>query len=157
MSKEELKKKLLERTQKMLEAVVDDVMTKDVLSCDYHDTAAKASRILLENGFLGLMIIRDGKPFNMVTCFDLLRLGYEEVFDLDRDFLRISVGEIVAEKEFIHLPPGTLLRDVLNVMVQKAVRTIPIISKEKVYGLCSMTDLIHWYRNNHPEVRTGKL
>ena len=78
---EKLKERLLERTQQMLEATVEDVMTQNVLSCDYNDFSAKAARLILENAILGVLVMKDGKPFSMVTTFDLLNLGYEEVFD----------------------------------------------------------------------------
>lgn len=154
---DELKARLLERTQRMLEAKVDDVMTRDVVTVDFNDLSAKAARLILENGFLGLLVVKDGQPFNMVTAHDLLRLGYEETFDADRDYLRLKVGELVKDKEFLSVAPGTKLREALNVMVSKKTRTLAVIQDRFLHGILSMTDLMKWYRDTHEEVRTGRL
>ncbi len=154
---EDLREFLLQRTQRMLDAIVEDVMTRDVLSVDVNDLSAKAARLILENGVLGVLVMKDGRAFNMVTAADLLRLSYEEVFDENRDFLRLTVGKLVEEKEFVSVPSGTRLRELLTVMVDRHVRSVPIIDGGMVRGIVSMTDLIAWYRNTHDEVRTGKL
>lgn len=154
---EDLREFLLQRTQRMLDAVVEDVMTPDVLSVDVNDLSAKAARLILENGVLGVLVMKDGRAFNMVTASDLLRLSYEEVFDENREFLRLTVGDLIGEKEFVSVPSGTLLRELLAVMVDRRVRSVPIIDGGLVRGIVSMTDLVKWYRDTHDEVRTGKL
>ncbi|MCR9141711.1 MAG: CBS domain-containing protein [bacterium] len=156
-SEDALKKKLLDRTQRMLEAVVDEVMTTDVLTVDAKDLCAKAARLILDNGVLGVLVMKDAKAHNMVTAADLLRLSYEEVFDENRDYLRQTVGELVADKEFVSVPSGTKLRELLNIMVQRRIRSVPVIDGGMIRGLVSMSDLVEWYRSTHEEVRTGKL
>lgn len=152
-----LKKKLLDRTQRMLEAIVDEVMTTDVLTVDVNDLTAKAARIILENGILGLLVMKDARAHNMVTAADLLRLSYEEVFDEGRDYLRQTVGQLIADKEFVSVPSGTKVRELLNIMVERRIRAVPVIDGGMIRGLVSMSDLIQWYRDTHAEVRTGKL
>ena len=154
---QKLKERLLKRTEQMLEACVADVLRQDVLSCDYEDLAAKAVRMILEHNFLGVLLMKEGRPFNMVTAFDLLRLAYEEVFNPERDFLRAKLGDLVAEKEFVYVGPQTKLREALNIMLGKRVRTLPVIEDNKVLGICSMIDLMNWYRKTHDEIRTGEL
>lgn len=154
---EQLKARLLERTRRMLEARVEEVMTTDVVSVDWNDLTARAARLCLELQVLGVLVMKDGRAANMVTSHDLLRLGYEEVFDENRDYLRMKVGDLVAEKEFVTARPGALLRDVLNLMVDKRVRSVPIIQDGYVHGILSMTDMMRWYRKTHDEVRTGQL
>lgn len=157
MSNEELKDRLLERTQRMLEASVEEVMTREVITVDYNDLCAKAARVLLDNGFLGVLVIKDGRPFNMATALDLLRLGYEEVFDADRDYLRMKVGDLVKDKEFVSVRSGTRLRELLNLMVTKNVRTVAVIDEQFVRGIVGLTDLMRWYRDTHDEIKTGRL
>ena len=152
-----VKKILLDRTQRMLEAVVDEVMTREVLTVDTGDLTAKAARLILDNGVLGLLVMKEGRAHNMVTATDLLRLSYEEVFDENRDYLRMTVGELMADKEFVSVPGGTKVRELLNIMVERRTRAVPIIDGGLIRGLVSMSDLINWYRDTHAEVRTGRL
>ncbi|MCB1326695.1 MAG: CBS domain-containing protein [Spirochaetales bacterium] len=157
MSDDQLKARLLERTRQMLEARVEEVMTRDVTTVDAGDLSAKAARLILENGFLGVLVMKDGRPLNMITAFELLRLGYEEVFDPARDYLRLTCEKVVAGKEFIHVPTGTPLREALNIMMDRQVRTIPVIDDGVVQGIVSLIDMARWYRDTHEEVRTGRL
>jgi CBS domain-containing protein len=152
----EYAKKVIERSQRLLKATVDEVMSKNVLTVDYDDPAAKAARIILENGFLSLLVLKEGKPFNTISVFELLRLGYEETFDPKKDYLTTKVGELIKNKRFYYLTPGTLLRDAVNFMMERKLRTIPIISDSLVCGILSIVDMVQWYRLNHEEVLIGK-
>lgn len=154
---DELKDRLLERTRSMLDAVVDDIMTSDVLACDYNDLVAVGARLVLENQILGVLVMKDGKPFSTLTTFDLLNLAYEEVFDPERDFLRMKVGDLVKDKPLVSVPTGTRLREALNIMLDRSTRTIPVIDDGVVRGIVSLLDMTRWYRDTHNEIRTGKL
>ncbi len=149
-------KKIIERSKKLLTVKVDEVMTKSVITVDYYDPVAKAARIILENGFLSLLVLKEAKPFNMVTVFELLRLGYEETLSQNKDYLTMKVGELVEHKRFYSLPSGTLLREALNFMMERKLRTIPIITNDKVDGILSIIDMVQWYRINHTEIILGK-
>jgi len=152
----EYAKKVIERSERLLKATVDNVMTKNVITVDYDDPASKAARIILENGFLSLLIMKEGKPFNTISIFELLRLGYEETFDKNKDYLTTKVGELVQNKKFYYLPSGTLLREAVNFMMERKLRTIPIITNQVVNGVLSIVDMVQWYRLNHEEVLIGK-
>ncbi len=152
----EYAKKLLERSEKLLNTTVDEVMTKNVITVDFFDSASKAARIILENGFLSILVLKEGKPFNMITIFELLRLGYDETLNLNKDYLTTSVGELIQNKRFYSLPSKTLLRDAVNFMMERKIRTIPIITDENVNGILSIIDMIQWYRKTHEEVLLGK-
>jgi len=152
----EYAKKVIERSERLLKATVDDVMTKNVITVDYDDPASKAARIILENGFLSLLVMKEGKPFNTISIFELLRLGYEQTFDKNKDYLTTKVGELVQNKKFYYLPSGTLLREAVNFMMERKLRTIPIITNQVVNGVLSIVDMVQWYRLNHEEVLIGK-
>ncbi len=154
---EQLKDKIFARTKQMLDADVSQVMTKAVVTCDYADPAAAAARIILENSFLGVLVMRDGRPYGMITAFDLLRLGYEEVFDPDRDYLKTSVGQVIGERPLPSVSSSTKIRELLNLMVEQHLRTVVVIDDDAVMGVVSMVDLVKWYRNTHQEIRTGHL
>lgn len=154
---DEIKERLLHRTKQMLEATVDEVMTRNVVTCDAADPAAKAARVCLDNGFLGLLVMKEGKPYNMVTVFDLLRLSYEEVFDPERDFLKSTIEDIIEGKKFHTVTTGTKLRETLNLMIEQKLRTVAVVNDGVVKGIVSYVDMVQWYRKTHEEVKTGKL
>ncbi len=149
-------KKIIERSNKLFNAVVDEVMNQNVITVDYNDPCAKAARIILENGFLSLLVLKEGKPYNTITVFELLRIGFDETFDHEKDYLNTKVAELIQNKRFYSLPSGTLLRDALNFMMERKLRTIPIITNNYVNGVLSIIDIVQWYRLNHKELLIGK-
>lgn len=157
MNESQLKDHLLQRTLKMLDAKVGEVMTTEVRTCDAQDLSASAARIILENGFLGLLVLKAGKPLGMVTAFDLVRLSYEEVFDPNRDYLRTTVEDLIKDRPLITVESSAKVRDALNTMVENHVRTIPVVDDGEVKGVLSYVDMAKWYRQTHDEVRTGRL
>ena len=134
---EDIKARLLERTRGMLDALVDEVMTTDVVTVDYNDFVSKPARLILENGFMGVLVMKEGKPFTIVTQFDLLSLAYEEVFDPDRDFLRLTVGELLKDKPLVSVPTGTRIREAMNIMLDRNMRAMPVIDEGRVRGIFS--------------------
>ncbi len=156
-----LKEKLLRRSRFLLDAKVEEAINRNVLHCDYNDLAAKAARMLLEEASIGLgmgiLVIKEGQPFNMISPADLIELSYMEVFDPERDFLRTKVGDIVKDKEFIHVAPDHKLRVLFNLMIKKRLHVIPVLDGNTFLGTCSIVDLIQWYHKTHDEVRTGEL
>ncbi|MCE9599752.1 MAG: CBS domain-containing protein [Spirochaetia bacterium] len=154
---EQLKEKIFNRTRQMLDATVEQVMTKRVTTCDFNDPSAAAARMILENGFLGVLVMKDGRPAGMVTAFDLLRLGYEEVFDPNRDYLKTTLGQLLGDRPLPCVPSATRLWELLNLMVEQNLRTVAVIDDELIRGVVSMVDLVKWYRNTHEEIRTGRL
>lgn len=152
----EYAQKLIERSQKLLNTKVKEVMNENVITVDYFDTCAKAARIILENGILSLLVMKDGKPYNTINVFELLRIGYEESFDKNKDYLTTNVGELIKDKKFYYLPEDTLLRDALNFMIERKLRTLPIITNQVVNGILSIIDMVHWYRKNHEEIILGR-
>jgi len=154
---EQLKEKIFNRTRQMLDANVSQVMTKTVMTCDHADPAAAAARMILENGFLGVLVMKDGRPSGMITAFDLLRLGYEEVFDPDRDYLKTTVGAVLGDRPLPSVSSGPKLWELLNMMIEQNLRTVAVVDDETIKGVVSMVDLAKWYRNTHQEIRTGHL
>ncbi len=156
-----IKEMLLKRVRQTLDVAVEDVLpdtkVRNILDCDYDDLTAKAVRLILSHHFLGVIVKKDGIAINMLTAYELLHLAYMEVFDPNRDFLRVKVGDIVTQREFISVPLGTKLRTVLNLMLEKHVDIIPVLADGNVVGVCSTMDMMKWYRGTHNEIRTGTL
>lgn len=152
-----LKEKLLRRTQRMLEAKVGEVMTRDVITCDAKDPAATAARICLENGFLGVLVMKEGAPIGTITVFDLLRLSYEDTLDTENNYLKLTVEQVIEGKEMVAIHSDAYLREALNLMISSRVRSLPVVDDGQVKGILSYVDMVRWYRRTHDEVRTGKI
>jgi CBS domain-containing membrane protein len=124
---------------------VGDVMKKDVITLDAGDLLATAARTLIENNIHGLIIMKDGKPWSVLSAFDLLHKSYVESFSDKMDYLRSSLESLI-EKPILHsLKPTDSLDSAARLFTTYGQRTIPIIEGDKLLGVITITDLVRTY------------
>lgn len=124
---------------------VGDVMKKDVITLDASDLLATAARTLIENNIHGLIIMKDGKPWSVLSAFDLLHKSYIESFSDKMDYLRSSLESLI-EKPILHsLKPSDSLDSAARLFTTYGQRTIPIVEGDKLLGVISITDLVRTY------------
>ena len=133
------------RLSKIRHTRVGDVMQKDVITLDASDLLATAARTLIENNIHGLIVMKDGKPWSVLSAFDLLHKSYIESFSDKMDYLRSSLESLI-EKPILHsLKPSDSLDSAARLFTTYGQRTIPIIQGEKLLGVITITDLVRTY------------
>lgn len=124
---------------------VGDVMTKDVVTLDATDLLATAARTLIESKIHGLIVMKDGKPWSVLSAFDLLHKSYVESFSDKMDYLRSTLDSLI-EKPLLHsLKPTDSLDSAARLFTAYGQRTIPVIEGDKLLGVLTITDLVRTY------------
>jgi CBS domain-containing membrane protein len=133
------------RLSKIRYTRVSDVMKKDVITLDASDLLATAARTLIENNIHGIIVMKDGKPWSVLSAFDLLHKSYIESFSDKMDYLRSSLESLI-EKPMLHsLKPSDSLDSAARLFTTYGQRTIPIIDGEQLLGVITITDLVRTY------------
>jgi len=124
---------------------VGDVMTKDVVTLDATDLLATAARTLIESKIHGLIVMKNGKPWSVLSAFDLLHKSYVESFSDKMDYLRSTLDSLI-EKPLLHsLKPTDSLDSAARLFTAYGQRTIPVIEGDKLLGVLTITDLVRTY------------
>jgi CBS domain-containing protein len=124
---------------------VGDVMTRDVITLDATDLLATAARTLIENRIHGLIVMKDGKPWSVLSAFDLLHKSYVESFSDKMDYLRSTLESLI-DKPILHsLKPSDSLDSAARLFTVYGQRTIPVIEGDKLVGVITITDLVRAY------------
>jgi predicted transcriptional regulator len=124
---------------------VGDVMKRDVITLDATDLLATAARTLIENKIHGLVVMKDGKPWSVLSAFDLLHKSYVESFSDKMDYLRSTLESLI-DKPILHsLKPSDSLDSAARLFTVYGQRTIPVIEGDKLVGVITITDLIRAY------------
>ncbi|HRP70871.1 MAG TPA: CBS domain-containing protein, partial [Turneriella sp.] len=89
------------RLSKIRQTRVGDIMKKDVITLDASDLLATAARTLIENSIHGVIVMKDGKPWSVLSAFDLLHKSYIESFSDKMDYLRSSLDSLI-EKPILY-------------------------------------------------------
>lgn len=136
---------LNQRLSKIRYTRVGDVMTRDVITLDASDLLATAARTLIENRIHGLIIMKDGKPWSVLSAFDLLHKSYVESFSDKMDYLRSSLESLIENPIMHSLKPTDSLDSAARLFVTYGQRTIPVIDGTNLVGVIAITDLIRTY------------
>ncbi|HMV36011.1 MAG TPA: CBS domain-containing protein [Turneriella sp.] len=124
---------------------VGDVMKRDVITLDATDLLATAARTLIENKIHGLVVMKDGKPWSVLSAFDLLHKSYVESFSDKMDYLRSTLDSLIDQPILHSLKPNDSLDSAARLFTVYGQRTIPVIEGDKLMGIITITDLIRAY------------
>lgn len=124
---------------------VGDVMKKDVITLDATDLLATAARTLIENKIHGLIVMKNGKPWSVLSAFDLLHKSYVESFSDKMDYLRSTLESLIENPLLHSLKSSDSLDSAARLFTTYGQRTIPVIDGEKLVGVIAIADLIRTY------------
>ncbi len=145
-----MENKTLSRTELLMKITAADVMHKDVITVDFDDLVAKASRIMMEHRLHSLLVLKYGKPSYMISTYDLLKLSYENAFnETNVDMLKTQVEELVKGQKLISVTSETPLLEALKILVEYNIHSVPVIDDGVVMGLLTLMDLARWYKSTH--------
>ncbi|MBI5213244.1 MAG: CBS domain-containing protein [Nitrospirae bacterium] len=124
-------------------ADIIDAKGKEVVSIDAHSSVEDAIRLMDSSGISALIVTEKGSTAGIFTERDVVRCylasegkSFKEMPLKDS----ITPDLIVAEME-------NDLSEIMSIMVEKNIRHIPVIVKEKIIGMLSSRDIIQIHVN----------
>ncbi len=123
-----------------------DIMKKDIIRIKSNSPAGEAAKIMLKNKIHGLPVVdpeNEDNLINMITSFDLLGLTYFGRFSEDTDFInKTKVEKLTEDKELVYLSPDATIKQALDFVSEKNVKTLPILEDGKLLGIVSIVDIV---------------
>lgn len=131
------------KTSKVLEDVfgeqsktkLEKVMTTDVLQMEYTETAYDAVNFMLKKGIGSVVVTKKGRPFGIFTEKDVIRGVVEK-----KTFTEFLLEE-AASQPLVMVNPKTTVEKATSMMIKYNIHKLPVISKGKVVGIVTVTDL----------------
>ncbi len=116
----------------MTEMLAKDYMTKDVVTVEIPSSRDDVLRILKRTGISGVPVVKspEKKLLGIVTRKDILRKPEETQIAL------------LMSSEPLTISPDTTLADAAQLITEMNVRRLPVIDKDNLVGLLSVSDLI---------------
>jgi CBS domain-containing protein len=115
---------------------VEDVMTMDVITIDENATVKEAAEIMDKNEISCLIAARKGKAIGIITERDLLKRIIVE----SKNPVKTKVVEVMSSP-LEGVAPGTDLEKALRLMFRKKIKKLPVMDKDRIVGLVSLTDI----------------
>ena len=119
--------------------VVDDFMTKKIVSVDENETVLSAAGIMGEKRVGSVIVTRDGKPSGIFTERDLL-----STFIVLGRSLDTQVGA-ECSAPLKTAPAGISIHEAAKIMAAEHVQRLPITKKNKIVGIITARDLVEAY------------
>ena len=120
----------------MAASVVRDIMTKEIVTIDGDSTALEAAKLMTEKGISSVFIVKDGNPIGIVTERDFIK----KICAKELAVSQVRIGDIMS-KILTTAGPDTPIEVAVQRMVNHKIRRLPIMEKEKIVGIITVTDL----------------
>lgn len=127
--------------------LVEDVMTRDVVTCDLEASVAAAARLMVEGDIGSVIVTRHGDPFGIVTETDLVRAGVLT----DRPFSAVTVEDIVSHP-LVTIGPQSTIRTAVARMRSNDVKKLAVVENLDLVGILTRTDVVLHYQDIVNEV-----
>ena len=119
--------------------VVSQIMTKTVFAVEASVGFLDSLQLMVDKGIGCVVVTRNGEPIGMLTERDVLKRIVQ-----DRGVL-VSKLEDVMSQPLTAVPPETPVVDALNLMKEKGIRRLPVVSQGKLEGIITIhSDLLYW-------------
>jgi CBS domain-containing protein len=115
---------------------VEDVMTMEVITIDEKASVKEAADIMNQHDIGCLIAVRNGKAKGIITERDLLKRVIVE----GKNAKKTKIGEVMSSPLEI-VAPGTSLEEALQLMFQKKIKKLPVVEKNRLLGVVSLTDI----------------
>ena len=110
---------------------IEKIMSTNVVSLDISKTAADAAALMTEKKVGSVIVIKNDRPFGIVTERDLVRR-----------YFRDTVLESLASHPLITAEPTTTVEKAAEIMLKNKIRKLPIVDENNtVAGMVTVTDL----------------
>jgi CBS domain-containing protein len=138
------------------EMLVQDVMTKDVLSISKYETIVHVANILSKKNISGLPVVdKENKVIGIITQADILSMvgvGKEHTF---KDLLKYMLGEPLPERKMgdivgdimtspaVTVRPDANIAEAVQIMDEKKIRRLTVVDDKKMLiGIITRADIL---------------
>jgi CBS domain-containing protein len=119
--------------------VVDDFMTKEIVSLDQDETVLSATEIMGQKRVGSVIVTIAGKPLGIFTERDLLSTFLVHSRSLDTPIGEACSGLLTTA------PAGISIHEAAKIMAAQHIRRLPIMKKKQITGIITARDLVEAY------------
>ena len=114
-----------------------DIMVRKVITTTRDSTVEETVKLMNEHEIGCLIVTENKKPIGIVTERDLLK----RILAKSQILKKIRVEEVMSTP-LISVEPDVEIGDVSRLMFQKNIKKMPIVKKDKLLGLVTLTDIL---------------
>lgn len=118
--------------------ILDQLMTKKVVTVETSDPVKKALQLMVEKDIGNVIVVEEGKTVGILTERDVMRKCVQ-----GKDVLEAKVGSVMSSP-LITATPKMEAFEAMEKMRKNKIRRLPIVENGKLLGVVTERDLIYW-------------
>jgi len=112
-------------------------MIEKVVTVDVRTKVKDVVEVFNENNCSSLVVLKNGKPVGIITERDILKKVIPTCQDPDRILVQnIMSSPLIGGKPQMELPEAA------RIMLEKKIKTLPVVNEEKLVGIVTLSDMI---------------
>ncbi|TVP47350.1 MAG: CBS domain-containing protein [Mongoliibacter sp.] len=129
-----------------LDRKVEEIMTKEVVSVENHQTLAEILILFRKNKIRHIPVLGDKKVVGIISRSDINRLTFGAIFD-NQDSSEESILEMLSITQVMSANPKVVstkdsLQKVAQIFAEEEFHALPVVEDGKLKGIITTTDLI---------------
>lgn len=121
----------------MAEMIVEDAMTKKLITAKITDNIVDVAKKMSENDIGSMLITKGDKLLGLITSEDLVK----RIIIQGKDPKKTTVKEIMTKK-VLTVPPDDDLEDAVKTMIDNDVKRLPVVDNNKLVGILTDGDIM---------------
>lgn len=111
-------------------------MVREVVTLDENVSVKEAADIMSQQGINSVIATEKGRAIGIVTERDILKRIVSE----DKNSKKTKIKDIMSSP-LVVIAPSTDLEEAARLMFDKKIKNLPVIDKNRLIGLVSLTDI----------------
>lgn len=122
----------------LIDMLVKEIMNRNVITVGENETLHEAIRLMNDNHVGCLVVLMNSIPVGMLTERDILRAFDRSVYvNIDN----LLVGDVMTHW-LVTIEPDRTVEDAIKTMNKNRIRRLPVVYKEKLVGILTITDIM---------------
>jgi CBS domain-containing membrane protein len=130
------------------EGVVREIMTGSPVTLKPEDTLDLANNVISLGRIRHIPVVEDGRLVGLLSERDLMGAATTEIFGLKQKrksaLLKTVLIKDVMKKRVITVKPDTPIKDAAQLMADKKVGCVPVVSAGALVGLVTTIDILRY-------------
>jgi CBS domain-containing protein len=140
--------------------ILEDITTKNVVTCNYNSYISKVWNKMNETGFSGLPVMKKGKIIGMITRKDIINSGHVRIVKESDDTKKAAKVENIMRTPPIVITFQNKVSDAAKLMIENDIGRLPVVEnpvyirkehyrvkEAKLIGIITREDVLGSYLN----------
>ena len=128
---------------------ITNIMSKELVTIHDHEPVSKLRKIFEDGDLHHVLVVSGEKLVGIISSNDLLRISFGEFGNQDGKELDAVLDHTfdiagVMNRNPVSLPVSGSIRDAARLLVSHRFHALPIVDGEKLVGIVTSTDLLHF-------------